>query len=101
MSIENISAETLNDWLKNDEAILIDVREPFEYEAARIPNAILLPLAQISQDLLPDYGDKKLVIYCHVGQRSLTACYKLLNEDPELEMYNLEGGILRWNALEV
>ena len=41
--------------------------------------------------------DKKLVLHCRSGKRSLTAGAKLLEENPNLEIYNLEGGIIAWN----
>ena len=85
-------------WLKNEEAILIDVREPSEHESEKISDANLLPLSNLSNNLLPELSNKKLVIHCHSGKRSNAACQKLLKEDPDLEIYNLEGGILSWSS---
>lgn len=96
MTIKNINCETLKNWLNSDEAILIDVREPAENEARKIEGSYLIPLAQISKKSLPNLGTKKLVIHCHSGKRSFAACSKILSEDPNLEVYNLEGGILSW-----
>lgn len=96
MLIKNIDAKTLERWLNNDEAILIDVREPAEHEAQKISGSTLIPLSNISKDSLPKNIDKKLVIHCQGGKRSQLACQKLLNEDANLEIYNLQGGILSW-----
>lgn len=96
MAIEHVNAETLNEWLKNQKAILIDVREPAEHAAANIPGALSLPLNSISKEALPDPGNKKLVFHCKLGKRSLTACEKLAKEDPSLKLYSLDGGISAW-----
>ncbi len=98
MSIQNIDSATLKKWLENGEAVLVDVREPAENQANKINGSHLLPLAQVSCDLLPKYEGKKLVIHCHSGKRSQNACAKLLAQNPDLEIYNLEGGIMAWNS---
>lgn len=96
MTIKNIDAKNLKKWLENNEAVLIDVREPAEHEAKKINGAKLIPLANISLDSLPEFKNKKLVLHCHSGKRSQMACKKLLDQDSELEIYNLDGGILSW-----
>jgi len=96
MTIKNIDCQTLKDWLDRDEAVVIDVREIDEYQKSNISLAQLIPLGTICKDLLPKAHHKKIVIHCHAGKRSLMACEKLLQEDPNLELYNLEGGICAW-----
>ena len=96
MTIKNIDAKTLKNWLDNDQAILIDVRQPAEHRSQKIDKAKLIPLDKICKEKLPDIGDKKLVIHCQGGKRSLSACQKLLNENLGIEIYNLEGGINSW-----
>ena len=97
MSVTNIDCATLKKWLKNDEAVLIDVRELAEYQESKIDQAHLIPLGEISINSLPDFKNKKLVLHCRSGKRSLSAGAKLLEENPKLEIYNLEGGIIAWN----
>jgi len=96
MTITNINSETLKNWLKNNETVVIDVREPLEYEAQYIEGSTLMPLDTVSLDKIPQSEGKKLVIHCLSGKRSLAACNKLLSQDPNIEIYNLEGGILAW-----
>ena len=98
MTVKNIDAKTLKKWLENNEAILIDVREPSEHEAEKISGSNLLPLAKICKSSLPKYENKKLVLHCRSGKRSTSACQKLLGEDSALEIYNLEGGISAWSV---
>lgn len=96
--MKNIDSLTLKKWLESGEAVLVDVREPAENQANKINGSHLLPLAQVSKKTLPKHDGKKLVIHCHSGKRSQSACMKLLADDPELEIYNLEGGIMAWNS---
>lgn len=96
MPLKTIDAATLKTWLDAGEAVLVDVREPGEHGAAHIPAAFHLPLAEVSASALPDASRKKLVIHCKAGKRGNIACEKLLAEDPNLELYNLEGGLDAW-----
>jgi len=98
MSLKTVDAKTLKNWLDRGEAVLIDVREPAEHTAQNIQCATLLPLSGISLSALPPHTGKKLVIHCRKGGRGASACEKLLAEDPNLDLYNLEGGIEAWNA---
>jgi rhodanese-related sulfurtransferase len=95
MTIKNIDALTLKKWLDNNEAILIDVREPAEHKTANIPGATLKPAGSICCDDIPDAG-KKIVIHCQKGARGTNACQKLIAENSAIEVYNLEGGIEAW-----
>lgn len=96
MPLKIVDANTLKTWLDKNEAVLVDVREPAEHEAESIPGATLLPLANISGSALPETAGKKLVLHCKAGKRGGMACEKLLSEKPDLEIYNLEGGITAW-----
>lgn len=96
MPIQTVDPATLKDWLDRGEAILIDVREPEEHQKENIPGAISLPLAKISYRTLPELESKRLVVHCALGKRGALACEKLLDENPELDIYNLDGGITAW-----
>jgi adenylyltransferase/sulfurtransferase len=75
---------------------LIDVREAFEYEIARIDGAKLIPLGEIAEraDELP--RERPIVVHCHSGQRSAQAV-RLLQQRGFDKVYNLEGGIDAWS----
>jgi rhodanese-related sulfurtransferase len=98
MTLKTVDAKTLKTWLDNNEAVLLDVREPAEHRAENITGATLLPLGNVHKSALPPCAGKKLVIHCRKGGRGSSACQKLLAEDPGLDIYNLEGGIEAWNA---
>ncbi|WP_028045960.1 ThiF family adenylyltransferase [Cellulomonas sp. URHE0023] len=81
-----------------DEFLLIDVREPEEFEAGAIPGAVLVPLGSVldgsALDALP--RDQEIVVQCQVGGRSLTAARVLRGLGYDAS--NLDGGILAWYA---
>ena len=94
--MRTVNVATLKEWLAKGEVVLIDVREPAEHAAQNIPEAKLVPLAELCKDKIPGLTGKKLVIHCQAGMRGQRACEKILAEDPCLEVYNLEGGISAW-----
>src|SRR5213079_139421 len=75
---------------------LIDVREPFKYEIARIDGAKLIPLGEISERLDELSGERPIVVHCHTGKRSAQAV-RLLQQRGFANVYNLEGGIDGWS----
>ncbi len=75
---------------------LIDVREPFEYEIARINGAKLIPLGEITERLDEIQREQPIVVHCHSGQRSAQAV-RLLQQRGLANIYNLEGGIDAWS----
>ncbi len=97
MTVENIDATTLKDWLDAGKAALVDVREPAEYEAEHIEGAALVPLGRLRRAVLPDHSGRKLVIMCRMGGRGQAACQRLRAEMSAHErIYHLEGGIVAW-----
>lgn len=99
--IHLLDAKTLKDLISQDKALIIDVREPSEYNESHIEGSTLIPLATLTiqkvKDLIKD--DQKIVINCRSGGRSLRACQMLNEYDNQLDVYNLEGGIIAWNTL--
>lgn len=95
-TIKTVDARTAKEWLSKNEAIIVDVREPGEYAAMHIPGAKLIPVGTINNDNLPELSNKKLIIHCQISRRGATACEKLLLGNPNLNVYNLEGGITAW-----
>lgn len=95
--VKSIDAKTANEWLCKKEAVLIDVREPEEYNAIHILGAKLIPVGSIETNKLPPEAfNKKIIIHCKLGKRGGMACEKLLSENPNLDVYNIEGGIDQW-----
>lgn len=59
-------------------AIVLDVREPYEYKQGHVPGAVNIPLGQVDDavNLIPD-KDAILYVYCAAGVRSARACRRL------------------------
>lgn len=94
---KSIDPTIAHEWIENNEAIVIDVREPHEYQESHIPGAYLIPVGTINKNNLPNtMQGKKVIIHCKFGKRGSTACEKLLSEDDNLDVYNLDGGIAAW-----
>jgi sulfur-carrier protein adenylyltransferase/sulfurtransferase len=76
---------------------LLDVREPQEFQIARIPGSTLIPLGQLSQRLneLPTGpGAPEIIVHCKMGGRSAKAVQFL--KERGIAARNLKGGILAW-----
>lgn len=95
MTVQNIDVHTAKQWLDNNEAILIDVREPAEHASQKITGSTLHPVGSICCSSIPQ-TDKKILIHCQKGMRGSNACRKLMTENEALEVYNIEGGIEAW-----
>lgn len=67
-TIANVAG--LKDQLKNLQTILVDVREPSEYRAGHIPDAINIPLRTLTHNLGNIPQDRPVVLYCSTGYRS-------------------------------
>ncbi|MEY2547833.1 MAG: sulfur-carrier protein adenylyltransferase/sulfurtransferase [Verrucomicrobiota bacterium] len=96
--VPTISVRELKAKIDNNEAFtLIDVREPFEYEIAKIEAARLIPLGELESRLseLPRSG--ALILQCHSGGRSEHAV-RLLQEAGFQNALNLVGGIDAWSV---
>jgi rhodanese-related sulfurtransferase len=79
---------------------LVDVREPWEYQTARLEGAELIPMGDVPAALPQLEGmEEPLVVYCHHGVRSLRVAAWLRNQGLE-EVQSLAGGIDRW-SLEI
>ena len=71
---------------------LIDVREPLEYEMARIETAELLPMSRAGDWVGELKPEEEIVFFCHHGGRSAQVCEYLSRQGFE-NLYNLAGGI--------
>ncbi|HEY2953741.1 MAG TPA: molybdopterin-synthase adenylyltransferase MoeB [Candidatus Eisenbacteria bacterium] len=81
---------------RGDDLVLIDVREPHEYEIARIPGAVLIPLGSLPERMSELDSSREIVLHCHHGQRSMRAL-ELLSRSGFRKLKNLQGGIDSWS----
>jgi adenylyltransferase/sulfurtransferase len=80
----------------NPGLLLIDVREPREWEICRIPGAQLIPLGELPGRLNELDGHREIVMHCHKGSRSMRAV-QLLRAAGFGRVRNLQGGIDAWS----
>ena len=77
-------------------AVLLDVREPDEWQAGHAPNAVHVPLAALAASIDQLDKEQPVVAVCRVGGRSERAAAVLLQRG--YDAVNLAGGMQAWNA---
>jgi rhodanese-related sulfurtransferase len=82
--------------LERDEIELIDVREPYEYEAGRIAGARHIELASLSAEAQTIGVEKPIVFYCRSGSRSAMAAEAF--KTAGFDAHNMAGGLQDWQA---
>ena len=98
----NLTGDELRHYIETHREknyVLIDVRQPSEYEMGHIPGALFMPLMEFESRLFELPSDQDLLFYCRSGSRSVAAA--LLAQDAEVttgKVYNLLGGILQWSG---
>jgi adenylyltransferase/sulfurtransferase len=98
--VREISVEQLAERLRgNYRVVLLDVRQQWEHDTAKLANSILVPLPELisraSQIEVPSGAE--LIVYCHHGIRSRSAA-ELLERLGFIEVYSLAGGIDAWSS---
>jgi adenylyltransferase/sulfurtransferase len=97
-NLEEITAAELKKRLDHGEGLqVIDVREPSEYQIARIPGARLIPLGQVVTRMNEIDPSKQTVVHCKAGVRSAKAIAGLKNAGFPGKLINLRGGITAWS----
>ncbi len=80
---------------RGDKFVLLDVREPFEYDICRIPGSKLIPLGNLPSRMSELDSADEILLQCKSGARSARAL-RLLQEAGFSKLANVEGGILAW-----
>lgn len=101
-SMEEITVTELKALLDSTakDYILVDVRNPNEYDIAKIPNSVLIPLSEIEDgkgiDKIKDLlNGNRLIVHCKMGGRATKALGML--KEAGIEGVNLKGGINAWS----
>ena len=81
-----------------EDFLLLDVREPNEYETAKIEGSVLLPMSELVDRIgeLDEHRDRLIVVHCHHGGRSLRVTQHLLGNGFS-KVQNMAGGIDQWS----
>jgi len=98
-----ISVHQLDQWIKDrDDFVLVDVREPNEYEINKIPGSVLIPKGEFLngnalEELgkLTDGGSKQLVLHCKSGVRS-AECLLVAKGAGYSDAVHVGGGVVAW-----
>ncbi len=80
---------------RGDDFLLLDVREPHEYQIASIPQALLIPLGDLGKRIGELEKGAEIVVHCKSGGRSAKAV-ELLRQQGFQRVANMRGGILAW-----
>ncbi len=106
--IEEITVDELNMKIENqEEFLLLDVRQPAEYQKSNIPGSILMPRGIVEFKINDDafweeeflyipLKEDLIIIYCKKGDRGILAT-KALTELGFTNVKNLSGGISSWD----
>jgi len=89
--------ETL-EAVEGGRAILLDIRRIDEFDAERIPGAILAPMEELQPHALPSQEGKAIILQCRSGGRTAAVAQKMLEAGIVDSIAHLEGGILAWKA---
>ncbi len=83
--------------INNEDAVLLDVREPAETVGGKIAKAIQIPVGSVGQRVgeLDKHKDKNIIVYCNTGSRAGVACREL-NKAGFDKVYSLSGGMTAW-----
>ncbi len=97
--MQDITVADLKDRIdKEEKVILIDVREPYEFEEFSLTGAENIPLGNlmnVMDDLLDTYKDSEVIVSCRSGNRSGMAKQLMVSQGFS-NVRNLLGGVMAW-----
>jgi rhodanese-related sulfurtransferase len=97
-----IDVQTVRQLQQSDEPfVLLDVRQDEEYATAKIDGSVLIPMGDLIDRIgeLAPHQDKRIVVHCHHGGRSMQVTQALRSHGFE-NAQNMAGGIDAW-SLEI
>lgn len=96
--MQQMTAQQVADWLADpsrEKPVLLDVREPGEYQICHIPGSQLIPMQSIPARQTELDPDAPIVCICHHGMRSM-AVAGFLEKNGFTNVTNMSGGIDAW-----
>jgi rhodanese-related sulfurtransferase len=97
--LNQLSATELAAWLadaRRDQPVLLDVREPWEWQTARIEGARHMPMREVPARVAELDPDREVVAICHHGGRSMQVAM-FLEKNGFSKVHNLQGGVDAWS----
>jgi phage shock protein E len=97
--IKHMNVENAQELVKDLAVTILDVRSPEEFAQGHLQKARLIPVGEIANRIgeLSSLKDKKILVYCHAGNRSAVAS-RILMKNGFTSVENLDGGITAWTA---
>jgi sulfur-carrier protein adenylyltransferase/sulfurtransferase len=89
------AVELRDEWRRNPDLLVLDVRDRHEHEIVHLEGAVLVPLSELPDRLGELDGHKEIVTHCHHGARSLKAL-EILRAAGFSKVRSLRGGIDAW-----
>jgi rhodanese-related sulfurtransferase len=100
--MQELSAQQLQTYLKEclldtekQQPLLLDVRQPWEFDICKLDNSVLLPMSQIPGNTDSLDADREIVVICHHGIRSRSVG-RYLEKVGFKNVINLSGGVAQW-----
>ncbi len=97
--MQQLTAAQLKEWMDDpvrEKPLLIDVREPWEFDVCRIGGAKPMPMRAIPARHMELKRDAETVVICHHGARSYQVCM-FLEQQGFTKLFNLYGGMAAWS----
>jgi sulfur-carrier protein adenylyltransferase/sulfurtransferase len=96
-TVPEISPVEVKKWMDEKKPfVLVDVREPHEFQICRIPGSTLIPLGDVPKRMNELNSADEIVVHCRSGVRSAKAV-ELLMKSGFRKIHNLKGGVLAWS----
>jgi glyoxylase-like metal-dependent hydrolase (beta-lactamase superfamily II)/rhodanese-related sulfurtransferase len=93
--LEPVELERILQSCSGDCPVVVDVREPWEYQRGHVPGAVLIPLGQLASRLTELDPVRPVAVICESGSRSQSAA-ALLGQKGFKTVYNVSGGTSAW-----
>lgn len=97
--VKRLSAHRAQRLLRDDDPIVVDLRDPAAHRKAHLPKAVRLTPAKVPNLLMRERRDRPILIYCHRGEQSPN--YGAFFEDLGFRyVYSVKGGFEAWRQAE-
>jgi len=94
--IKDLISKEFQNYLRNNDTVLVDVREKWELDLCKIEGAIHCPMSTIAESFSDLNPDNNIAVYCHHGMRSMQVANFLMSKGFQ-SLVNLQGGIDAWS----
>jgi len=91
-----VTPEQTQAALADDSAQVVDVREPYEWDAGRIEGALHVELNELGNNAAKIDTDRPVIFYCLAGSRSAMAAQAFRGIG--VDAYSMAGGLMRWHG---